>query len=120
MMTTLSVVIPALNEEHGIEEISRRVLSVREGLRAVGVEDLELLVVDDGSSDRTADIAASIEGVQLVKHPHNRGYGAALQTGFSRAKGELIGFLDADGTYPPEFFPQLCEVALDEIGRAHV
>ena len=112
-MTTLSVVIPALNEEQGIEEISRRVLSVMESLQAVGVDDLELLVVDDGSSDRTADIAAAIEGVRLIKHPQNRGYGAALQTGFSRAKGELIGFLDADGTYPPEFFPQLCEAALD-------
>jgi len=112
-MTTLSVVIPALNEEQGIEEISRRVLSVRESLRAVGVDDLELLVVDDGSSDRTADIAAAIEGVRLIKHPQNRGYGAALQTGFSRAKGELIGFLDADGTYPPEYFPQLCEAAVD-------
>jgi len=112
-MTTLSVVIPALNEEQGIEEISRRVLSVRESLQAVGVDDLELLVVDDGSSDRTADIAASIEGVRLIKHPQNRGYGAALQTGFSRAKGELIGFLDADGTYPPEYFPQLCVAAVD-------
>lgn len=113
MMTILSVVIPALNEEQGIEEISRRVLSVKESLRAVGVDDLELLVVDDGSSDRTADIVATIEGVRLIKHPQNRGYGAALQTGFSRAKGELIGFLDADGTYPPEYFPQLCEAALD-------
>ena len=96
-MTTLSVVIPALNEEQGIEEISRRVLSVREGLNAAGVDELELLVVDDGSTDRTADIAASITGVTLVRHPQNRGYGAALQTGFSCAKGELIGFLDADG-----------------------
>lgn len=113
MMTILSVVIPALNEEQGIEEISRRVLSVKESLRAVGVDDLELLVVDDGSSDRTADIVATIEGVRLIKHPQNRGYGAALQTGFSRAKGEIIGFLDADGTYPPEYFPQLCEAALD-------
>ncbi|MBE9479383.1 MAG: glycosyltransferase family 2 protein [Chloroflexi bacterium] len=112
-MTILSVVIPALNEEQGIEEISRRVLSVTESLRAVGVDELELLVVDDGSSDRTADIVASIEGVRLIKHPQNRGYGAALQTGFSRAKGELIGFLDADGTYPPEYFPQLCEAAVD-------
>jgi len=111
-MTTLSVVIPALNEEDGIEEISRRVLSVNDILNNSGVEDLELLVVDDGSTDRTAEIAKSIDGVRLIQHPKNRGYGAALQTGFSEAKGELIGFLDADGTYPPEYFPQLCEVAL--------
>jgi hypothetical protein len=112
-MTTLSIVIPAYNEEDGIAEIANRVLAVRDALTNVGVDGLELLVVDDGSKDRTVEIAGSIEGVHLVRHPQNRGYGAALKTGFSQAKGELIGFLDADGTYPPEYFPQLCEVALN-------
>lgn len=111
-MTTLSVVIPAYNEEDGIAEIANRVLAVAPALQEVGVEKLELLVVDDGSRDRTAEIAEQIEGVTLVRHPKNRGYGAALKTGFASAQGELIGFLDADGTYPPEFFPQLCEQAL--------
>ena len=109
----LSVVIPAYNEESGIEEISRRVLAVSENLRRVGVVALELLVVDDGSHDATADIAASIPGVTLIKHPKNKGYGAALKTGFDEANGELIGFLDADGTYPPEYFPDLCVVAMN-------
>ncbi len=54
-----------------------------------------------------------IDGVTLVRHPKNKGYGAALKTGFSQARGELIGFLDADGTYPPEYFPKLCESALN-------
>jgi glycosyltransferase involved in cell wall biosynthesis len=49
----------------------------------------------------------------LIRHPRNKGYGAALKTGFSKASGELIGFLDADGTYPPEYFPQLCQSALN-------
>jgi len=111
-MTTLSVVIPAYNEEDGIEEISRRVLAIRPALAEVGVDDLELIVVDDGSQDRTGEIAASIEGVRLITQ-ENKGYGGALKTGFSNAIGELIGFLDADGTYPPEYFPQLCEAALD-------
>ncbi|HET6594881.1 MAG TPA: glycosyltransferase family 2 protein [Anaerolineales bacterium] len=112
-MTILSVVIPAYNEEHGIAEIAARVLSVVPALKKVGVDQLELLVVDDGSRDRTADVAQNIPGVSLICHPKNRGYGAALKTGFSRARGELIGFLDADGTYPPEYFPQLCQVALN-------
>lgn len=112
-MTTLSVVIPAYNEEDGIEEIANRVLSIREPLQAAGVDGLELLVVDDGSSDRTVEIAGSIEGVTIIQHPQNKGYGGALKTGFSQAAGELIGFLDADGTYPPEFFPQLCKEALN-------
>src|SRR3972149_3628886 len=95
-MTTLSVVIPAYNEETGIAAIARRVLQVREALKEGGVDQLELIVVDDGSRDRTAEIAGQIEGVRLVRHPKNRGYGAALKTGFSQARGELVGFLDAD------------------------
>ena len=112
-MAVLSVVIPAYNEENGIEEIAERVLSVRESLQASGIEDLELLVVDDGSADNTAGVVEKIEGVRLIRHEKNKGYGAALKTGFSKANGELIGFLDADGTYPPEYFPKLCEEALN-------
>ena len=111
-MTILSIVIPAYNEENGIAEIASRVLSIEHALKKVGVDRLELLVVDDGSKDRTAEVAEGIPGVCLIRHPKNRGYGAALKTGFSKASGELIGFLDADGTYPPEYFPQLCEAAL--------
>ncbi|MFZ6028841.1 MAG: glycosyltransferase family 2 protein [Chloroflexota bacterium] len=110
-MTMLSVVIPAYNEENGIEEIARRVLAVQPALAQAGVEQLELIVVDDGSKDRTGEIAGAIEGVTLIRQP-NKGYGGALKTGFVAAKGELIGFLDADGTYPPEYFPQLCVEAL--------
>ncbi len=112
-MTMLSIVIPAYNEERGIADIVHRVLSVGEDLTEVGVDKLELLVVDDGSQDRTAEIVSSVEGVRLIRHEHNKGYGAALKTGFAEAHGELIGFLDADGTYPPEYFPQLCLAALD-------
>lgn len=112
-MTVLSVVIPAYNEEKGIVEIASRVLSVQAALRQVGVQGIELLVVDDGSRDRTADVAERLPGVCLIRHAKNKGYGAALKTGFSRASGELIGFLDADGTYPPEYFPKLCQAALD-------
>lgn len=66
---------------------------------------MELLVIDDGSADRTAEIASQIAGVTLIRHPQNMGYGAALKTGFSHAQGELIGFLDADGTYPRNTSP---------------
>jgi hypothetical protein len=113
-MNVLSVVIPAYNEEGGIAQIIERVLSTRPRLADAGVDDLELIVVDDGSRDGTVDIAARYPEVHLVCHPVNRGYGAALKTGFSRARGNLLGFLDADGTYPPEHFPDLCRVALAE------
>ncbi len=112
-MTALSIVIPAYNEENGIADISKRVLAVRDDLAAVGVNLLELLVVDDGSRDRTAEIVSQIEGVRLIRHEVNKGYGGALKTGFNEARGDLVGFLDADGTYPPEYFPKLCEVAMN-------
>jgi glycosyltransferase involved in cell wall biosynthesis len=116
-MTTLSVIIPAYNEESGIADIVNRVLQVREDLSEVGVNELELLVVNDGSSDKTAaivsDIAVQESDVRLISHSTNHGYGAALKTGFSAAQGELVGFLDADGTYPPEYFPILCQKAMN-------
>jgi glycosyltransferase involved in cell wall biosynthesis len=113
-MNTLSIVIPAYNEEDGIAEIIERVLPIRPGLKGVGVDDLELIVVDDGSHDRTAEIAGCYPDVRLLQHTVNQGYGAALKTGFGRASGNLLGFLDADGTYPPEHFPDLCRVALTQ------
>ena len=116
-MTTLSVVIPAYNEESGIAEIANRVLDTQSSLSDVSVEGLELLVVDDGSSDNTGLFVQKIveenSNVRLIRHSQNRGYGAALKTGFGQAKGELVGFLDADGTYPPEYFPNLCEASLN-------
>lgn len=115
-MTSFSVVIPAYNEEKGITEIVDRVMAVRGDLARVGVDDFELLVVNDGSKDRTEQVlmglAPRYNGMRVICHPKNRGYGAALKTGFSQARGELVGFLDADGTYPPEYFPQLCQCAM--------
>jgi glycosyltransferase involved in cell wall biosynthesis len=115
-MTTLSIVIPAYNEEKGIAEIMERVLKVRPSLVEAGIEAMELVVVNDGSKDNTAQVAQLVAGndpqVRIISHPKNRGYGAALKTGFNVAKGDLVGFLDADGTYPPEYFPQLSQAAL--------
>ena len=109
---TLSVVIPAYNEEDGIAEIIERVLAVRPALLDAGAA-LELLVVDDGSGDRPAEVVQAYPQVRLVRPGPNRGYGAALKTGFAAGSGELLGFLDADGTSPPDHFPDLCRHALD-------
>lgn len=112
-MTTLSVVIPAYNEEDGIAAIVDRVLAIAPELPKYGVDTLECIVVDDGSRDRTAEIVESyVPRVRLIRQ-RNKGYGGALKTGFQAATGELLGFLDADSTYPPEYFPQMCKVALD-------
>jgi len=112
-MSTLSVVIPAYNEEDSIQPVMRRVLAVGPELARMGIA-LELIVVDDGSADRTAELVAAEPGVRLLRHKYNSGYGAALKTGFAAASGEWIGFLDADGTYPPEHFPALCRAGLEQ------
>ncbi len=112
-MSTLSVIIPALNEEHGIGEIIRRVLAIKPLLPSAGIQELELIVVDDGSRDRTAEVVLGFGDVRLIQHPINRGYGAALKTGFCQARGEWLAFLDADGTYPPERLPELCRAAVE-------
>lgn len=116
-MNSLTVVIPAYNEEQGISEIMTRVLAVREELKKIGIEPMELIVVDDGSKDKTVSIANKFSEndplVQVISHKKNKGYGGALKTGFSKAAGDLIGFLDADGTYPPEYYPALCKAIQD-------
>lgn len=114
---TFSVVIPAYNEENGITAILQRVLAVKPSLAETGARTMEVIVVDDGSRDGTAAVVQKLidtlgDGIRLVRHPVNRGYGAALKTGFSQATGDYVAFLDADGTYPPEYFPQLCRAAL--------
>ena len=106
----LSVIIPAYNEEDGIASIIERVLTIGPTLKE-DKTDLELIVVDDGSRDRTAEIAGQYPDVRLIRHRTNHGYGAALKTGFAHAKGTWLGFLDADGTYPPEHFPDLLSAA---------
>ena len=72
-MTTLSIVIPAYNEEKAIEAVMRRVLDTRPALAAVGVPQVELIVVDDGSADRTAALVEATPGARLLRHARNRG-----------------------------------------------
>jgi len=103
-MDGVSVVIPAFNEEGAIEESVRGVLSV---MGDSGI-DFELIVVDDGSSDRTGELSKTA-GAQVLRLPENRGYGAALKAGIARAKHEIIVITDADGTYPAESIPVLLE-----------
>jgi glycosyltransferase involved in cell wall biosynthesis len=112
---TLTIVIPALNEEEGIGSIIQRCLDAREHIcRVGGVKDIEVIVVSDGSTDRTAPIAQEFVSresrVHLIVFEKNRGYGAAIKEGFTRGHGELVSFLDADGTCDPNYFGELCRV----------
>ena len=108
----LSICIPAYNERAAIAETLERCLALGERLKTVGIHQFEIIAVDDGSKDGTDAVIAGYAGVHLIRHAMNRGYGAALKTAFAAARFSLIGFLDADATYPPEEFPRLCEGVL--------
>jgi len=111
-MNTLTIVIPAFNEEAAIGATIERCLAARAGIcEAANLDDVELIVVSDGSTDRTAEIAQSFDGVEVIVFPKNRGYGAAIKEGFARGTSEFVGFLDADGTCDPRFFATLCRNA---------
>lgn len=112
-LNCVSLIVPAFNEEDGIAQVIERMRGVRQALEQLGM-GFEMLIVDDGSRDRTAQVVEGFRDVRLVRHPCNRGYGAAIKTGFRHASGEYLAFIDADGTYPPESLPELCRVALQQ------
>ena len=109
----LSVVMPAYNERDTIDEIIRRVLAVP--IR------IELIVVDDCSSDGTRDLLQGLQkelGFRLILQPHNGGKGSALRAGFAHVTGDIVIIQDADLEYSPEEYPSLIE--LISAGRADV
>lgn len=110
----LTIVIPAFNEAEAIAGTLQRCLAARESIRQEGnLQSVDVIVVSDGSTDGTGEIARGFPGVHVHEFPRNRGYGAAIKYGFQQGTGDLVGFLDADGTCDPRFFGVLCRV-LDE------
>lgn len=97
----VSVLIPAYNEE---ESIAKTVEAIRQ--HAAGVRELEIIVINDGSTDRTGEIARGLP-VTLIEHEINTGYGSGLKDGLQAARHEYILIADADGTYPLEDIPKL-------------
>jgi glycosyltransferase involved in cell wall biosynthesis len=110
----LSIVVPALNEESAIGDTIRRCLAAKPRLLAGGLADVEVIVVSDGSTDRTEEIARGFDSVTVLVFEKNRGYGAAIKCGFEHGRGDLVGFLDADGTCDPEIFGALCRAVREE------
>ena len=96
MTHRLSVVVPAYDEGPRIGDTVRTLRSVLGGL------DLEIVVVDDGSTDGTADLAEAAGADVVVRQARNGGKGAAVRAGFAAATGEAIAYTDADLAYPPE------------------
>ena len=101
-----TVVVPCFNEE---QAISDTVVDIANQLS--DCPTCKLIVVDDGSKDRSldllADLAKKIDKLEVVSNEHNLGYGAALKVGIARAKTDLIVITDADGSYPIDQIPTL-------------
>ena len=112
---TLTVIVPVYNERYLVGELIRRVLAVS----VPGVARIDLVVVDDASTDGSGEILAAIaaaepDRVRLLRHPRNQGKGAAIRTGIREAEGDLIVFQDADLEYDPGDYPRLVRPFLDD------
>ncbi|MDP6938526.1 MAG: glycosyltransferase family 2 protein [Planctomycetota bacterium] len=101
----VTLLVPAFNEENGIEGVVRRLAALDLGVPT------EVLVVEDGSSDGTAakleQLQKEIPSLRVLKHGANRGYGASLKTGFESARTDVVVITDADDTYPEDRIAEL-------------
>jgi len=100
---SISVIIPAYNEEIGISETLGKLLPFAQR------GNWHIIVVNDGSTDNTAKILKENSGIEVIEHPYNKGYGASLKVGILHAKTELIAFYDADGQHQPDDLVRIIE-----------
>ncbi len=109
----LSILMPVYNERHRVGRAVKQTLEVDYPC------EYELLVIDDGSRDGTAEILAGLEKdpVRVIRHPRNRGKGAAITTGVAEATGDYVVVLDADLEYDPRDIPLLLEPVQDGRGQ---
>ena len=101
----ISVIVPVYNEE-------KAVISTIDHINQVlSSYDYELIIIDDGSTDKTHQILKKVKGINLITQPYNLGYGASLKRGITESKNEIIVMIDADGTYPVSDIPKLLNYA---------
>ena len=100
MKPELSITIPIYNEEEGILNLITKLKKLP--------ENYDILIVDDGSTDSTYELASST-GIKVIRHPYNKGNGAAIKTGALHARGDILLFMDGDGQHNPEYIPDILQ-----------
>ncbi len=109
----LSGVMPAYNEEENVAEMIRRTAAALPDVDG----GFEILVVDDGSSDRTVEVLKGLNGdipaLRVLEQPTNRGYGTALRRGISESRGRLVATIDSDGQFDPADIMRLADAMKD-------
>jgi glycosyltransferase involved in cell wall biosynthesis len=112
-LRSLSIIIPAYNEEPAITAIIQRTIASASEIKKVHAFDVvEIIVVNDGSEDKTFENARKEKDISIITYAENRGYGAAIKLGIALSSGDIVGFLDADGTCDPNFILDLCKPIL--------
>lgn len=106
-MSDFSVIVPAYNEGLVVKDV---LLDILANSKRLGHNNSELLLIDDGSTDNTYAEAQKVDGITIIRHKKNLGYGASLKTGIKAAKFENIIILDADGQHDPKYIPELIEL----------
>ena len=102
-MVSISIIVPAYNEE---KNIRKTIQDIKNSIRKLKYKS-EIIVVDDGSTDKTSKILPTINGISIIKHAINKGYGASLKTAIKKSNSDYILIIDADGTYPASSIPEL-------------
>lgn len=103
MGNKISIVLPVYNEEEAVAQTIREIREVMGKTKY----PYEIIAVDDGSVDKSGKILEKIKGINVIHHPYNLGYGAAIKTGIKAAKGDWILITDSDGTYPSKDIPRI-------------
>ncbi|MDE6202830.1 MAG: glycosyltransferase family 2 protein, partial [Lachnospiraceae bacterium] len=96
---SVSIIVPAYNEEAAIGAV---LAELQEHIGKWDMEDVEIVVINDGSTDQTAQIVSGFSQVRLINHRKNKGYGSAVKTGIRESSGNIIIWYDADGQHRPE------------------
>lgn len=109
----LSILIPAYNEQDSIKHVISEIKTL--DIAPFGISEKEVILIDDGSTDKTVERAVSImPGIKVIHHVKNQGKGAALASGFPLATGDIILIQDADLEYSPSMYPVLLKPILEE------